>query len=246
MSQLALATVAEVSQRHISFLETGRVSPSREMVVHLATALDLPPREHNVLLLSAGLAPRYPETPLDRLDDISEIVDFVLDAHEPFMAIAVDRLWNVVRSNRPATDFMQLFFDHAPAFEPPLNLMRLAFHPDGLRRHTENWEASAASLRRRLRRDAALFLDDRAMTELCDEIDGYPGVDGLDATPESHASDLLVPTTYLTPAGPITLISSIATLGAIHDVTAAELRLETFFPADDRSRARWMDLLGSD
>ncbi len=145
LSQLELASRAGVSQRHLSFLETGRAKPSREMVIHLGHTLEIPLREQNLLLLTAGHAPEFQETPLDRLGHISAILEFMLAAHMPNMAVIIDRHWNLVRFNDAAARFTAHLFPTPPAWvEPPLNLMRLSLHPDGLRPHMHNWERSAS------------------------------------------------------------------------------------------------------
>ncbi len=244
-SQLDLAVRADVSQRHISFLETGRSRPSREMVIHLAHALDVPPREQNLLLLAAGHAPTFSETPLDDLEHISGVLDFILDAHEPNIAIVVDRQWNLIRSNRAATVFVSKLFPESVSWVPPLNVMRVNFHPDGMRRHMLGWESTASALLRRLERDAAAHPHDEGLQELVDEVKSYPGVEPLSGSlPGAGAGDLLVPVTYLVDGQEVSLFTTIAVIGDAHDLTLAELRLETFWPLDPLSAERWRRMFG--
>jgi transcriptional regulator with XRE-family HTH domain len=245
LSQLQLATRAEVSQRHVSFLETGRSRPSREMVIHLGLVLDLPPREQNLLLLAAGHAPEFTETPLDDLEHIADVLGFILEAHEPNIAIVVDRGWNLVRANRAATRFTSILFPEPPSWAtPPLNVMRLNFHPEGIRRHMVDWEPAAAALLRRLERDVASHPHDPNLAGLLDEVRSYPQVGRLSQQPpRPQAGDLLVPVTYSIHGEDVSLFTTIATIGDAHDLTLAELRLETFWPMDPSSAERWKRLI---
>lgn len=244
VSQLDVASLADVSQRHISFIESGRSRPSREMVIHLATSLDVPPREQNLMLTAAGHAPAYSETPLEELDEIAEAVDYMLAAHEPHMAIAVDRRWDVIRANSIATRFMSALFPEPPSWAAPMNVMRINFHPDGLRQHTVDWEASATRLLRRLERDAASHPSDRELHALLAEVLDYPGVDQLQREPRPEVGDLVVPITYRVGKDEISLFTTISIIGDAHDLTLAELRIETFWPVDERSRKTWQRLFG--
>ena len=246
MSQLDLASHADVSQRHISFLETGRSKPSREMVSHLARALQVPLREQNLLMLAAGHAPAYSETPLAELPAITDVLQFMLDAHEPNMAIVVDRRWNVVASNGAASRFLAWAFPEMPGWlTPPPNIMRLSLHPEGLRTRMAGWHAAGGALLRRLERDAASHPSDDELQRLVAEVRSYPDVDDFDGgrrTPE--ASDLIVPTTYVIEGTEVSLFTTIAVIGDAHDLTLAELRIETFWPADPASRATWEAAFG--
>jgi transcriptional regulator with XRE-family HTH domain len=244
LSQLDLAARADVSQRHISFIETGRSRPSREMVVHLGRSLDIPPREQNLLLTAAGHAPQFGETPLDQLDEIAGVLDFMLTAHEPHMAIVVDRQWNVIRANRAAMRFVELMYPEPADWFTPLNVMRLNFHPEGLRGHMVGWEPTAAALLARLKRDAASYPSDLKLHDLLDEIQGYPGVDELRRQLRAEGGDLLVPATYLIDGEEISLFTTISIIGDAHDLTLAELRLETFWPMDQITAKRWEQLVG--
>ncbi len=239
-SQMALSVEADVSQRHLSYIETGKARPSREMVVHLATVLDLPLRTRNELLVAAGYAPLYPETALDEpaMDEVSHVLDFILIAHEPNPALVADRRWNVVAANEAATRLLGALVE--PAGLPVadgLNLARLTLHPHGLRTVTVNWEVTAATLLERLEREVADRAGDPALRALLDEVLGYPDVAAMRHRPRlPTGADLLVPIHYRTPELELKLFSTFATLGAPYDVTLEELRIETFFPADAASR----------
>lgn len=243
LSQLELAARAEVSQRHVSFIETGRSRPSREMVIHLGLVLDVPAREQNLLLLAADHAPAFDETPLDDLEHIAGVLDFILEAHEPNIAIVVDRGWNLVRANRAATRFTSILFPESPEWAAPrLNVMRLNFHPDGLRRHMVDWERTTAALLRRLERDVASHPHDPDLRALFDEVRAYPQVETLPRQLPG-AGDLLVPVTYAIHDEEVSLFTTIATIGDAHDLTLAELRIETFWPMDESSRRTWAALM---
>lgn len=246
-SQLELASRGDVSQRHISFIESGRSRPSREMVLRLGDLLEIPPREQNLLLTAAGHASEYAETPLDEIGQIAGVLDFMLQAHEPNVAIVVDRQWNVVRANAAATSLVTMLLPDAPApLLQPLNVMKLSFHPDGLRRHMVSWPATAAALLRRLERDVASHPNDEALHRLLDEVRDYPGVGSLpDAPPAAGAADLLVPVTYRIGGEDISLFTTIAIIGDAHDLTLAELRMETFWPMDRDSAGRWTRYVGT-
>jgi transcriptional regulator with XRE-family HTH domain len=245
LSQLDLASRADVSQRHVSFLETGRSHPSREMVTHLALVLDVPPREQNLMLVSAGLAPSNPETPLADIAGVSAVIDTMLDAHMPNMAIVVDRQWNLVRTNAAGSLFTSFMFPEPPEWiEPPLNVMRLSMHPEGLRPHMFNWERTASALLRRLERDAAQHPHDDELQTLLDDVLAYPDVTPLrtaDLAPSPE--ELLVAATYRIRGEPISFFTTIARIGDAHDLTLAELRIETFWPLDSESHDRWRRLV---
>lgn len=238
-SQLQLAAAADVSQRHLSYLETGRAKPSREMVIHLATTLDVPLRSQNELLISAGFAPAFSETPLEApaMDQVRLVVDFLLDAHEPYPAIVVDRRWNIIASNSAATRLVARLLNaaRAPVGDAP-NLARLTFHPEGLRTVTVGWDATAGAALLRLEREVVDRAGDEALAELVNEVLRYPGIAELRREPSLPVGeDLLLPIHYRTDDFEARLFSTFATIGAAYDVTLEELRLETFFPVDAAS-----------
>ena len=236
MSQLELAAVADVSQRHVSFLETGRAKPSREMVIHLAVALDVPLRERNAMLTAAGYAAEYSETQLSEpaLDQVRGILETVLSAHEPFPAFVVDRGWDVVLSNDAAMRFTTSMIDPSnPVAVAGMNALKLILHPEGVKDFIVNWQQVAATALRRLNHEIASRPTDTVLQDLRTEVLGYPGVaELLQRTEPPAADDLLVPFHYRIGDAELQLFSTIATIGEAHDITLEELRLETFFAAD--------------
>jgi transcriptional regulator with XRE-family HTH domain len=244
LSQLDLAVEADVSQRHLSFLETGKSKPSREMVVHLASTLDVPLRERNRLLVAAGFAPRYPERGLDEpaMDQVRHVLELLLAAHQPFPAFVVDRRWDLVMANGVATALTGLVAGDAGLGD---NLMRLSLHPDGIRPMVANWEAAATVLVHRLEREVADRPTDQGLADLLAEVSGYPGVAELPDRPSlPDGSELLVPLDLRTPLGDLSFFTTITTIGAPFDVTLEELRLETLLPADAATEATLRSLVG--
>ncbi len=244
LSQLALATDAEVSQRHLSFLETGRANPSREMVVHLGVVMGLGLRERNELLLAAGFSPAYPETGLDEpaMDEVRHVLELLLTAHDPFPAFAIDRAWNVVMMNGSGTRIAQLVGTD-PGDTP--NLLRVALSPDGMRRFTVNWDAVAASLVQRLHREVLSQPSNDALRKVYDEVMEYPDLPSPSEALLPSGNDLLLPIHYRFGEVDVRLITTITTLGAAYDVTLEELRLEVSYPADRASEAALRGLVGA-
>ncbi|MGH8998107.1 MAG: helix-turn-helix domain-containing protein [Acidimicrobiia bacterium] len=230
LSQLQLAVDAEISSRHLSFLETGRAKPSREMVIHLAEHLDVPLRERNPLLLAAGFAPAYDQRPLaaPEMDSVRQAIELVLAAHEPYPAIVVDRYWNLVLANPT----VPLLIEGLPAelLTPPVNVYRLSFHPDGLPRRMANFAEYATHFLGRLRHDVAVSGDPQ-LSALLAEVEAYPTVDEVAAVTPSRSS-VVLPMRLLHPTGELALFSTVATFGTPVDITVSELAIETFFPAD--------------
>jgi transcriptional regulator with XRE-family HTH domain len=235
LSQLDLALEAGLSARHLSFIETGRARPSREMVLHLAERLDVPLRDRNQLLLAAGFAPAYGERGLDapELEPVRAALGLVLEGHEPYPAVVVDRGWDVVAANRG----IELFTAGAAAelLEPPVNVLRLALHPDGAAARILNLDEFRAHLLDRLRRHVALTADER-LVALHEEVSGYPAAEGDQG---AAGGDIVVPLRLRAPdgGGELRLFSTIATFGTALDVTVAELAIEAFFPADAHTAA---------
>lgn len=246
-SQLELAATAGVSQRHLSFLETGRSEPSREMVIHLATVLDVPLRDRNRWLAAAGYAAVYPERSLDEpaMEQIRRVLELILTAHEPFPAYVVDPTWDVVMTNRAAGALTARLVDPAAAVKFGGNVLRLSLHPDGLRPHLVNWEEVAGALLDRLARETVERPTDRALLALFEEVSGYPGVADLAGrSGPPRAGDLMVPLHFRFEEGDLRLFTTIATIGAPYDVTLEELRLETLLPADADSESLLRHLAG--
>lgn len=237
MSQIDLSNASEVSQRHLSFVETGRSRPSREMVLHLATALEVPLREQNYLLRLAGFAPRYSERGLDdpELEHIRSVLDRLLAAYKPYPAVVVDRCWDVVLANgAAATLTTRLVAPASAALDGGrLNMLRLFLHPDGIRDHVVNRNDAAAQLVHRLGREASTYPNDARLSALTGEVDSYPDVANLRAaTRLPTPDDLVVPVHLRAPGLELRLFTTIATIGAPHDITLEELRLETLLPTD--------------
>jgi transcriptional regulator with XRE-family HTH domain len=233
---LDLAMVADVSQRHVSFLETGRAKPSREMVIHLAIALEVPLRERNVMLTSAGYSPEYRETSLTEpaLDQVRGILETVLSSHEPFPAIVVDRAWDVVLANESAMRFTSSMVNPTSAVVTEgMNAIKLILHPEGVRNHIVNWHEVAAAALHRIDQEIGARPTDTVLQELREEVLDYPDVASLRSAPRRPAaSDLMVPFHYRIGEIELRLFSTIATIGDAHDITLEELRIESFFAAD--------------
>lgn len=232
LTQLDLALDAEISPKHLSFIETGRSQPSRQMVLHLAEQLDVPLRERNALLIAGGFAPVYPERPLDAPDLAAarRAVDLILKGHEPFPALAVDRHWNLISANAAAMAFLAV---DADLLAQPLNVLRLSLHPKGLAPRIVNLIEWRGHLLDRLRRQIDATADAGLQT-LYDELKGYPAPPAAVGVP--HGQDLggvAVPMRLQTEHGVLAFISTVTVFGTPTDVTLSELALETFFPADD-------------
>ncbi len=233
LSQLDLALNAQVSARHLSFIETGRARPSRQMVIQLAEALDVPLRDRNALLQAAGFAPVYRETALDapEMAHVKSVLQFILERHEPYGAVVLDRHWNVLMANKGMERFYPFIADPA-AGGTPTNVMRLTFHPQGFRPYIVNWPEVAAPLLQRLQREAAASWADTGSSDLLREMLSYPGVQQDWANADVERASLLLPVHLKKDEVEARFFTSIATLGTAQDITLHELRIETFFPAD--------------
>ncbi len=242
-SQLDLALRAGFSARHVSFIETGRSQPSREALLVLADALDVPLRDRNHLLEAAGYADVYRETPLaaDEMAPIRGMLRFILDRHAPYAAIVLDRYSTCVMGNAAADRLVAVLADPSLVTEHA-NHLRLAFHPLGARRFIVNWEEVGRHLLARAERELA-GPDDREAAALLAELRGYFGP--LPRTPASLAGDVLLPIHIRRGNLELRLFSTIMTLGTPRDVTLQELRIETFFPADAASEAAWRSIADS-
>lgn len=233
MSQLDLALEADISTRHLSFLETGRSQPSREMVLLLAEQLDVPLRERNIMLVSAGYAPVYSEKSLDdpELRSVRQAVDLVLKGHDPYPALAVDRHWSLIAANDA---LLPLIGDVDPALmKPPVNVLRLSVHPAGLARRIVNFTEWRDHLVTRLRHQVDVTGDEK-LAALMEELRAYPIPDGAarGGTPKQDYSGVVVPFQLMTDEGVLTLFSTTTVFGTPVDVTLSELAIEAFFPAD--------------
>ena len=233
LSQLALACDAGISTRHLSFVETGRAQPSRDMLLHLSEQLDVPVRERNVLLVAAGYAPMFPERPLEdpALAAARAAVDLVLERQKPYPAFALDRHWNIVASNAALPE---LYDGVVPdLLQPPVNVMRLSLHPHGLAPRIANLSEWRGHLLFRLRRQAELTAD-AAVIELLGEVSAYPAPG---KPPHVLDHDIAVPFRIRTATGLLSFFSMTTVFGTPVDVMLSELALELFFPADDETAA---------
>lgn len=238
LSQLDLAGEAEVSTRHLSFVETGRAAPSRDMVLRLAERLDVPLRERNVLLVAAGFAPAFPQRALDdpALSSARQAIDQVLEAHEPNPALAVDRHWNLVTANRMVG---ALLSGVAPGLlAPPVNVLRLCFHPEGLAPHTVNLAEWCAHLLERLHRQCEATADPELL-KLYHELKAYP-IPARQRPVNSAA--VAIPFQLRHDGVTLSFISTTMVFGTPVDITLSELAIETFFPADEATVTRLKDM----
>lgn len=246
MSQLALATAAGTSTRHLSFLETGRAHPSREMVLRLASALDVPLRERNALLGAAGFAAIYRESALDApgLSSLLRVIEFTLERFEPFPAFLLDRCYRVLRTNRAAAKTLGGFASGAPVLrEQPLNLLRVTLHPDGLRPYVVNFAEVASSMLARLERIVASNGDDPELAALERDLRALPGLPEPRDLPV--ALDPVMPVHLKRGDVEVRLFTMLSQVSAAQDVTAAELHIESLMPADAASEATLRALAAS-
>lgn len=244
MSQLELAETGGVSQRHVSFLESGRARPSRQMALHLGELLDMPLRERNRLLHAAGFAGAYRESRLDepQLKAAKHALDLLLKQQEPFPAVVVDAGWTLQLANQAA--MRMLAFLLGPRFDParPANFMKLPLHPEGARPFIANWPEVASSLLHRLQREA---MDSTAAASVLAEVRRYPDVDALwrnvdwDSEPQP-----LITFTVAKDGLTLNLVTMIATFGTPQDVTLQDLRIESFLPADEATEQLLRSLAG--
>ncbi|HWM47683.1 MAG TPA: helix-turn-helix transcriptional regulator [Xanthobacteraceae bacterium] len=235
LSQLELATEAEISARHLSFLETGRSLPSRDMVLHLAERLDVPLRERNVMLVAAGYAPVFPERTLQdpALAAARQAIDALLASHEPYPALAIDRHWTLLSANTAAARLMA--GADAELLKPPVNVLRLSLNPKGLAPRIVNLAEWRAHLIERLRRQIDVTAD-AVLGELLHELCGYGG--GASSAPPSidrRYAGIIVPLRLRTETGVLSFLSTTTVFGTPVDILLSEIALETFFPADEET-----------
>lgn len=234
LSQLDLAIEADVSTRHLSFVETGRSRPSRDMVLHLAERLEVPLRDRNQLLLAAGYAPAFQESAMDSasLKPVTAAVRQILAGHEPYPAVVVNARSELLDANAA----VGLFLQGIPSglLAPPANVLRIALHPDGMAPRIVNLPVWRTHLLERLRRQISNSADPY-LRDLLDELSGYPGgesPDGLDA-----GAAVALPMVYRHAGRELTFVSTVATFGAPLDITVAELAIEAFYPGDSETAA---------
>ncbi|MDM5177912.1 helix-turn-helix domain-containing protein [Massilia sp. DJPM01] len=246
-SQLHLSTVSDVSQRHISFLESGRAHPSKELILKLGVALEVPLRQRNIMLLAAGFAPAYQERTLSdpELAPVRQALDFMLAQQAPYPALVVDRLWHLQLHNQPAADLFGWLLGLPPGQAIPghgaVNVLKLMLDPAGLRQYLVNWEAVCADALHWIQREAMGDGPASEAAALLAELAALPGIDTIGTA--AHAPNLdrralpFLPLTIRKDDVQLNLFTTITTMGTPHDVTVHELRIESFFPADEASKA---------
>jgi transcriptional regulator with XRE-family HTH domain len=234
-SQLDLSMDTGISQRHLSFVESGRSAPSRDLLSIVCDALNIPLRERNVLLLASGYSPQYSEISMDaeQMAIVTRAVDRMLQQHEPHPALVLDRHWNVVRTNEAAPQFFGSFIDleNRPK---PRNLLDLMFDPAGMRPFVEEWEKVATGLLQRVRREAVGQVLDAELQELLKRLREYPGVAGLKTL--SAPQSPVLPITFRRDNQLFSYFSLITTVGTPQCITAQEMRVECMFPTDAEGR----------
>ncbi|MBX9402826.1 helix-turn-helix transcriptional regulator [Lysobacter sp. BMK333-48F3] len=231
LTQFDLAEMAQISTRHVSFIETGRSLPSRAMLLRLADRLEVPLRERNVLMTAAGLAPMYAERRLEdpALREAQAAIDLVLYGHEPHPALAVDRHWNLISHNRAVAPLLAGVAEHLLA--RPSNVLRVSLHPEGLAPRIVNLGEWRAHLLHRLRHQADAT-GDAVLAELYTELAAYPCDDDYDESMVPATAHVAVPFRVRSEFGELAFISTTTVFGTPLDVTLAELAIESFFPAD--------------
>jgi transcriptional regulator with XRE-family HTH domain len=234
LSQLEFALDVEISQKHLSFIESGRSSPSREMVLRLAEHLNVPLRERNVMLLAAGYAPVFPERALDdpALSSARAAIDLVLKGHEPFPALAVDRHWTLVAANAAVPVLLGMVKDQT-LLKPPVNVLRLSLAPEGLAPHIVNLSEWRAHVLDRLRHQIEVTADVK-LDMLLKELQAYPApeADRSSDRPTPDYAGIVVPFQLKTAGGVLSFLSTTTVFGTPVDITLSELAIEAFFPAD--------------
>jgi transcriptional regulator with XRE-family HTH domain len=245
LSQLELALSAAVSSRHVSFLETGRARPSREMLLHLAEHLEVPLRERNGLLLAAGFAPQFGERRLEQpeMAPVRSALERFLRAHEPYPALVLDRHYNLVSAN----DAVSVLTSGVAAelLAPPANALRVTLHPNGMAPRILNLEEWSAHLLHRLRRQASVT-GDSALERLHEELAGYPGVSTDPPREEATQADILLALRLAEGDRELAFFSTVSTFGTAVDITLAELSIEAFYPANAATATRLLKDIGAE
>jgi transcriptional regulator with XRE-family HTH domain len=247
ISQLELALSSQVSQRHISFLESGRAKPSQEMVLQLAMVLEIPLRHQNLMLSSAGFAPIHAETDLSapEMAPVFKAINFMLHQQEPYPAIVIDRYWNLLLTNQGSARLLNNFIDPNKlqtlfCVDGKINLMRVVFDPQGLRPFIANWEEVAGHLLQRTHREANSSIESEQSALLFNELMSYPDASELWNTSSHSVQHTLLLTMHLKNDDlNWQFFSTIATLGTPYDITLQEIRIECFFPADKETESDW-------
>ncbi len=252
-SQLDLSMASGVSQRHISFIESGRSRPSHNMVLKLAAVLDIPLRQQNKMLTAAGFTPIYSEFDLSapEVAPIRRALDFTLRQQEPYPAIVMDRYWNQIQSNQGAQRLMGWLLDEqAIPDDIGTNLIKLMLHPEGIKPHVENWETVASNLIHRVHRETLAEGQDEQSQTLFNTLLSYPNVHDLWQAPTADSWQLPLLTVNFAktkqPEQQLSLFTTLTTFGTPQDITLQELRLECLFPADERTELQFCALFQDD
>ncbi len=245
-SQFDLALDAGVSQRHISFVESGRSVPSRQTLIDLAQALDIPLRDRNTLLLASGYAPIYSENAWNatEMQSVTKALGRMLRQHEPFPAVVMDRYWNVLMTNEYAPRFFNCFIDLA-ARESPRNLLHLMFDPEGMRPFIANWEDVAKSLFERVYRESVGRVVDEKTKELLSALLAYPDVKTEWKIPQNLSAMPFIPLSFVKDDKVLNYFSMVTTVGTPQTIAAQELRIECMFPADEATEIHHPILIGN-
>lgn len=240
LSQLELALRADVSQRHVSWLETGRSQPSRDMVLKLSEAMDVPLRERNQILNSAGFTGMFTENQLDEpvMQPVMQVISRMLDNHEPYPAIVFDRLWNIRMKNKAADILFEVTGDPDALWDAvgdtgERNIALLSIHPKGLRQFVSNWETAGVMFLRRLKREA-MESGDQAVVDKYRQLESIAGEELIDPQPSDPLLPIL-PLEFQLGDFKLSLFTVISTFGTAQDITTDELRIETFYPTDDQT-----------
>ena len=236
MTQLDLALEAEISARHLSFVETGKAQPSRDMVLNLCDRLDVPLRERNAVMLAAGFAPAIRQRALHdpAVKHARAAIDLILRGHEPYPALAIDRHWTMVSANRALAPLLEGVAPHL--LESPVNVLRLSLHPEGLAPRIANLPEWRAHILERLRHQIGVTCDE-TLAALLEELKPYPAGISHTRPAADRYGGFVVPLQLRTPAGLLSFFSTTTVLGTPVDITLSELAIESFFPADDATAA---------
>ncbi len=245
-SQLDISMDTGISQRQISFIESGRSVPSRTTLINIAAALDVPLRERNVLLLAAGYAPLYSNAAWDSQDmkSINKALERVLAQHEPYPAIVMDRYWNVLMTNSAAPRFFNCFIDMS-ARPSPRNMLHLIFDPEGMRPFIANWQPLAKAMIQRVYRETVGHVVDQQTRDLVTTLLAYPDVKSDWRAPEKTGDSPMIPMSFVKNGDTMNYFSLLTTVGTPQTIAAQELRIECMYPADDATEVLHAQLLAA-
>lgn len=245
-SQLDISADTGISQRQISFIESGRSVPNRSTLMGIAQALEIPLRERNALLLAAGYAPLYSEAAWnsDEMKSVGKALDRMIAQHEPYPAIVMDRYWNVLRTNDAAPRFFNCFIDMS-ARPSPRNMLHLMFDPAGMRPFIADWEALAKTLIQRAHREAVGHVADQKTRDLVTDLLAYPDVQPDWRAPERLSALPMIPIRFVKDGATMSYFSLVTTVGTPQTIAAQELRVECLYPADDETEALHAKLVGT-